>query len=280
MANPYGMAEFSIPQLIGIDMQMKQSRLEQMYRHQQQERADIEFGHKQKEWDRADKRTALLAKIYGAGDPDASPATVTSSPQSPGAPVPPSGAAPGEPASPAPPVAPVRSDGLRVNQQALNELFAIDPETALQVREWSQEADKEQLTRIQQHGEVIAQAAFPLQRIPAGSQRQAAFQAMIPDLRARGFSEQELAQVDLSDQGITRYLTMGQSLADLITQAREDRKEARDDKRLGLESQRVGIAAGGLDLARKREGRVEKWGPQPLFGTPGGIPTQTNDLDY
>lgn len=298
MANPYGMTEFSVPALIGLNEQIKGNRLEQLYRQKQMDFQDRQMAQQEKQWQLEERKRNLLSRIYGGGEPaqaepaaqpqQPSPGVVSSpTPPAPGgdmghyiAPddaatmrkslgagydawkrknniyedgdVPPADAAPATPVAQdmsRPPAAPVRNDGIQINQQALNELFAVDPDTAFQVQKFAAGAQKDRLEAMQAHGEVLAQASMYLKSFPAGPQRQAEFQRIIPDLVARGLTQDELTRADLSDNGIQRYLVFGQGLKDLVSQTQKDRE-------FGLAQERVNIAKGALDLARGREGRM------------------------
>lgn len=60
MANPYGIEQVNIPGLLGMHQQMKQQRLQDLYRTR-------EFEMKQKEADRADKKDAVMARLFTQG---------------------------------------------------------------------------------------------------------------------------------------------------------------------------------------------------------------------
>jgi hypothetical protein len=101
------MAEFSVPALIGLDSQIKDRRLQQLYLQRQQAREDYTFERQKKTDVKADVTDAAYANVFGggvAGAAGAVPAAAqTSTPSSPGAPVSSSaGVAPGEPATTAP----------------------------------------------------------------------------------------------------------------------------------------------------------------------------------
>jgi hypothetical protein len=259
MANPFGITQVDVPGLLGMHQQMKQQRLEDLYKAKQIEREDRKL-------EREDKRDIALAKVFQPKGGDPSSGSAGEAPT----------LVPGQPMPP-------RTDGLTINHDALNELYAIDPQQAIQVQKMVYDADKQHLERVQSAGSAMAQAAYYLRSVPA-DQRAGELQRIAPQLLAQGVSQDALAQADVSDAGLDRAYKLGSSMKDLISQEAADRKfkadeadRARDNARqdAGLDVQR-----GNLALSRQREARVTKWGPQPLFGLPGGARSDTDDLNY
>lgn len=111
MANPYGIAEFSVPQLIGLDSQLKSQRLQQLYTNRQQAREDYTFERQQKNDAKTDATDDAYKAVFAPSSGGVAAATgaapVAGAPTSilpennqvPGAPVTsPTVAAPGTPA--------------------------------------------------------------------------------------------------------------------------------------------------------------------------------------
>lgn len=109
---------------------------------------------------------------------------------------------------------PPRTDGITLNPAALAELYQIDPKGALEIQNLFYSADKAGFERAQQNGETMFKAATLLQGVPP-EQRQAVFQSMMPQLRALGVPDDQLMQVDLSDQGLANYAQLGNTLANI-----------------------------------------------------------------
>lgn len=116
---------------------------------------------------------------------------------------------------------PPRTDGMKINQEALRELFALNPEMALKIQKSVYDADKQGLELMSQRGEAMATAATALQNVPA-SQRPAELQRWGQYLVERGYSPDMLAQVDLSDAGLERYVTQGRKIENIITSNKPD----------------------------------------------------------
>lgn len=186
---------------------------------------------------------------------------------------------------------PPRTDGITINQEALRELYQVDPEAAIGIQKTVFDMDKATAGRIAERGKAMAEAAGALIGLPA-DQRAQGFREIAPRLLALGFSPEELNQTDLSDAGLNRYYRAGMSMEQLIAGQKEERRvgESQRDYELRLrqadETARhnraaESVSAGNLGLARQREGRIKAWGPQPIIlGAPGSPRTDTNDLDY
>ncbi len=109
---------------------------------------------------------------------------------------------------------PPRSDGVRLNPQALQELYQIDPKGAMDIQTMFFNADKAGFERAQQNGETMYKAATLLLDTPP-EQRPAVFQSMLPQLRSLGVDDQQLQGIDLSDRGLQNYATLGNTLANV-----------------------------------------------------------------
>lgn len=179
---------------------------------------------------------------------------------------------------------PPRTDGLSINQDALRQLYAIDPQGAFEIQKHIYDADKEMFDRVKERGTVMAQVAGSLLQEPTQEGRIAALRQAAPQLQALGFTPEQLNQVDLSDAGLNRYFRAGQSMEQIISEKKDSRDYAlrKDQADEAARHNRAteGTAAGQLNLARQREGRINRWGPQSIiFG--GTMPrNDTSDLDY
>lgn len=170
---------------------------------------------------------------------------------------------------------PPRTDGLSINMQALQQLYAIDPEGAAGIQKMVYDSDKQQLEKAQARGEAMAVAATSLRNLPAG-QRQAEFQRnWAPYLIERGYDPAMLQQADLSDDGLERYYRQGRSIEKIVSSAEGER-----DYRLRVQNQQadnaradagLGIRERALKLAQQREGRL---------ATGKGADGDNSDLNY
>ncbi len=129
---------------------------------------------------------------------------------------------------------PARTDGMRLDPTALRELYAIDPNAALEIQSSLYKADAETLKRTQAQGTAVASAAFRLQQMrnadgtPDMASRTAEFRAMAPMLAQMGVPAENLEAVDLSDQGLQRYGALYRNLSDVIRDDRADRRLTAD----------------------------------------------------
>lgn len=117
--------------------------------------------------------------------------------------------------------------------------------------------------RIAQEGEIIGRAAYALRKAPQ-DQRATVFSGMVPHLRQRGFSMDELRGItDFSDSALDAYVGMSQSIRDSmsgdLTQARIDdvmADNARADRTaedlMVDRATRRGLTARGQDMADAR----------------------------
>lgn len=72
--------------------------------------------------------------------------------------------------------------------------------------------------RLKAEADAIGRVAFSLSSIPQ-EQRQQALRSMLPALRSAGISDQEIAQADLSDQGLRGYISLATSINDQFQQS-------------------------------------------------------------
>lgn len=125
---------------------------------------------------------------------------------------------------------PPRTDGMRLNPDAMRELYRKDPASAFKVQEMVFNADAAAFKRMQASGGVLASAARHLGRMvnPDGTPnmegRQAELQAMMPQLQALGVTSEMVGKVDLTDVGLSRYLDLGRNLNTLVDDDRADRR--------------------------------------------------------
>lgn len=117
---------------------------------------------------------------------------------------------------------PPRTDGLSINMQALQQLYAIDPEGAAGIQKMVYDSNKQQLEQATQRGAAMAIAADALKSVSPG-ERQAEFQRRwAPFLAERGWPVELLQQADLSDQGLDGYYRQGMTLKDVIEKNKPD----------------------------------------------------------
>ncbi|WP_422057960.1 hypothetical protein [Sphingomonas sp.] len=214
---------------------------------------------------RETKRNALIGQVFAPEpsqpQPGATAAPVTPSPDA------------GAPATLIDPAKlPQRTDGLRINQAALRDLYQLDPQAAFDVQTMIFKADEATFKNTQRSGELMARAATHLQgiKLPDGSPdmqgRARELQAMAPQLVALGMTPEMVAQADLTDQGLSRYTVVGQTLASLLDNERADRRldwmiedDQRDNARadrntdslIADRSARRDLAARGQDVASR-----------------------------
>lgn len=162
------------------------------------------------------------------------------------------------------------------NAEAMRDLMAIDPETAFKFQEHFAKAGEAETKKLEARNTAMGQAAQYLSGFPA-AQRPQALARVAPQLIAAGMSREELEKADLSDNGLRGYLAFAMDLDKIITNARQDAQFA-EARRHNAASE--DISRGNLGLSREREARIKKWGPQPLIGVMGNVPTATDDLDY
>lgn len=166
-----------------------------------------------------------------------------------------------------------RTDGMRINQAALRELYADDYETAIKVQKAVYDADAAGFKRMQQSGDVLARAAMHLDTFknPDGSDdipaRQRELQTMMPQLVALGLDPESIKRADVSSRGLSRYRIMGQSMKDLVSEDQAERRLNADiaddeadnyradrntDDIIADRAGRRGLVARGQDLADAR----------------------------
>ena len=299
--------QVDVPGLLSLYTGVKQQSLENQYRATQIEkmRRDNQL---------QEMRRTLIGKVF-SGTPASQPASTPTAPDAPASSsssTPPASAeeleqfmpgrvpgmlANGKPTSSltegnagAPPVLvdpqhlPPRTDGLSINQDALRQLYAIDPEGAYKIQQHIYDADKDMFERVKARGTTMAQVAGALLQEPTQEGRITALRQAAPQLQALGFTPEQLNQVDLSDAGLSRYFRAGQSMEQIISEKKDARDYAlrKDQAEETVRHNRAteGVAGGNLALARQREGRITRWGPQSIILGAGVPRSDTGDLDY
>jgi hypothetical protein len=197
--NPYNITQVDVPGLLAVYQGAQDRRAQQMKARREEERSA--------------QREDIMARVFapkggqggmgGAYTPQGS-AMPGAVPQAQGAPqslVDPSQLAP-------------RTDGVQLNQDALRELYQHDPETALKLQTSVYNANKQQLEQMQAYGESGLGVVYRLKQLPQ-DQRAAELQASLPMLQSMGIDTSQLAQADLSDNGLARYEAVFGKLADL-----------------------------------------------------------------
>jgi hypothetical protein len=175
-AGPYGITQFDVAGVVGAYQQSQANRIQMMIAQKQMERIDKET----KNEDAASKAVSA----YYSPTPNASGAAPTT------------GAAPGTApgAGPAMPNAAAR-------QKLIGTLMAIDPATAEKYMNVMAGMDKDQATRAAQTNAQIMQVMGGLLQLPP-EQRKAAIQQQAPQLQQLGYTPDQLAGFDPSDQNL------------------------------------------------------------------------------
>lgn len=199
--NPYGITQVDVPGLLSVYQGAQDRRAQQMKARREEERAAQREDIMTRVF--APKAGGGVGSVYGeqpqgSAMPNAVPQTPQGPPQSL---VDPSQLAP-------------RTDGVQLNQDALRELYAVDPQTALQLQTSVYNANKQQLDQMQAYGEAGLGVVYRLKRLPA-EQRAAELKASLPMLQSMGIDTAQLAQADLTDNGLSRYEAVFGKLADL-----------------------------------------------------------------
>lgn len=215
MANPFGIEQVDIPSMLGMHQQMKRQRIADLMQAKQYERQD-------RQDQMALEAQKLRQQVFQGQPKGGDPSQPTGGVTPPVADTPP-GSVPTSPQLPAldQPLPP-RTDGLSINMQALQQLYAIDPEGAAGIQKLVYDSNKQQLEQATQRGEAMAIAADALKSVSPG-ERQAEFQRRwAPFLAERGWPTELLQQADLSDQALDGYYRQGMTLKDVIQKNKPD----------------------------------------------------------
>lgn len=163
---------------------------------------------------------------------------------------------------------PPRTDGLQINQEALRNLYQIDPDGALEVQKTIYSADAAGAKRLKESGETMATAAYRLSKLPP-DQRAAELRAMAPQLVSLGVDPQMIASADTSDASLDRYMTLGRSISEVMKEddakyvvvpKEGDLVNVRDPKAVSAFMGGAASApAGAVEMLRKNPGLAEKF---------------------
>lgn len=194
---------------------------------------------------------------------------------------------------------PPRTDGLAINQDALRNLYQVDPASAFKVQQMVHDADAASFKRMQQSGGVMANAAYHLSTIknPDGSEdvagRQRELQAITPQLAEMGVSPEMLSRADLTNQGLARYLTLGRNLNNIVADDRANRAldwniedDRVDNGRADRSESRQEYYRARSDSRSERSDRRqavrfrERDKDRAALSGSFGIRSDTSDLDY
>lgn len=278
MANPFGMAEFSVPALIGLDMQVKQRRLDQLYTQRQQAREDYQFERQQKNDAKADAEDAAYKDVFtpsgggvaaASGAAPAPGAPISILPEnnsSPGAPVPsPAGAAPGEPVAASDPLS-FRPDPAKLRALAQTGAHGFQAAQAIM------KMNGEQLQQAQEGAkrmlELKARIIGGVRALPP-EQRPAAYLAERADLIRNGADANTLPPAwseEMADQKVREGLTAAEALG-LDADARKFAHTVAHDA--ATEANAAGtleVARGGLAVRQKALNLAAKPGANTATG--------------
>lgn len=185
---------------------------------------------------------------------------------------------------------PNASSALTINKEALGDLARLDPKMALSLQEFAMKGDEAQQKRVAAHLAVKANAADALLQLPPGEQRQQAFEQLRPQLLQQGFTPEELAQADLSDNILVRDKLMGMTFEQRLKAQDTAADNARQDKTaantIATQQERLALAqrADARAGEARSEGRVrfrERDKDRAAIAAGGRvIPTDLSDLDY
>lgn len=168
-----------------------------------------------------------------------------------------------------------RTDGIKINQDALRELYVLDPPAAMQIQKSVFEMNSAQLKAMRESGETLASIADDLQTLPY-EQRATELQNYVQLLEGMGIDTSQISRADLTDRGLTRYRRVGIAYKDLASDAREERKFAAQEADRAADNARadrgLAVREGALGLARERSARAAKKG--------GGGSEDNSDLSY
>lgn len=200
-AGPYGIVQFDAPGIISAYQNAQANRIQLMILQKQEERAE-----------RADRRQEGVQKAVAEYmKPKPPPAA---SPQPQGAPSDPLAPLPATQPPAAAPAAPQPSAADR--EKLFSTLLALDPQVAGQYMDAFSKMDQAQVDQFKVKNEGIMQVAAGLMQLDP-SQRKAALQQAAPQLQQYGFTPEQIAGFDPSDQNL-RQLIVGHMDAEKIAQ--------------------------------------------------------------
>lgn len=165
------------------------------------------------------------------------------------------GAAPAPMAAPqAPQQAPARQRG-SLNQEAIARMLQIDPETTVKIIGAYKQMDEMSLKREEGKNAILGAAAATLTRVPP-EQRRNALASFAGQLEAAGWTQQELAEADLSDMGLRGYQNLAMAVDNIIDNELAEREF--------MAGKTLSVAPGGSVAVVK-----------PRIGADGSVSTST-----
>lgn len=208
MANPFGIEQVDIPGLLGMHQNLQRQRIADLVIEKKMRREDQQY-------EREERVRGLRAKAMGGGDPESLLAA--------GAVDLPAGARPPVAPEPVHPVdtlapgadLPPRTDGVKINQDALRQLYVEDPDSASAIQKFVYDGDKQALEAATQRGEAMANAALAI-KATAPADRPAERERWKTFLVERGYSPEQVDKADLSDAGLDRLVRQGRTIEKVI----------------------------------------------------------------
>ena len=206
MPNPYGMTEVDVPGILAGYENLQDRRVQRMMAERQMQMQDRQL-------EQQDRAAAAWAK-FNQGRQAASGGVSGAA----GAYETPRGAqTPAQPAQQPQAAEYDPWDDPAAQQELLASLSgAIPMSEVMQIRQAFKTHSKEQREEAAANWDQLARAFFNLRQIPA-AERPAAFQQMLPMLRALEIPDEMLVQPDLSDRGLEWGVDQARDIEKLIT---------------------------------------------------------------
>lgn len=205
MADPFAILASSrvdIPGALAAYTGARQSRMQQIM-------FDRQIAQQDREEERRVKREGINARLFAPQTKGGDPASGGTAPQSN------TGAASAPTSLVDPAQLPPRTDGLTLNPDALRELYAVDPATAIELQKSVYNLDKNKIEQMQKNADVTASLAYGLTQYPP-EQRMSIAQSWAPQLQAAGIDPSKLTPADLTDDKLHGYIYQAQKVGDLI----------------------------------------------------------------
>lgn len=112
-----------------------------------------------------------------------------------------------------------------IDQNAMREYIVFDPENGKKMVEAFKSMDEGTLSRARAKNDIMGAAArFLRQNAQSPQERQQLAQVLIPQLIQAGWTEQELAGVDLTDRGLSAYEAVAIDYDKMIDNAMAERE--------------------------------------------------------
>lgn len=169
------------------------------------------------------------------------------------------------------------------------EVIAADPTTGFSYATHAAAIEKSKREEQAKRADDVGSAAVYLSSLPEKDMA-VQWDSVIDKLVAQGYTDlaaykgkpnrEALGPIIAdSEKAVTAYIAHMKDSRDAA------HREKHDSFMEGIARRNSDIGAGNLGLARTREARVAKWGPQPLFGgaaipMPTGTPPDNSDLNY